>query len=70
MEFELGNVGVIYPNEKQSSDRKFRIRTNGEILHLDFVDPIIEMGGFNLDIDQVKLLVDTLNLILKNKLIE
>lgn len=70
MEFEIGNVGVIYPNEKQTSERKFRIRTDSEILHFDFIDPTIEMGGFYLEKDQVKLLIDTLNLILKNKLIE
>lgn len=70
MKFELGEIGVIYPNENDAKHREFNIRTDGEILHFDFVDRTIETGGFYLDKDQVKLLIDTLNLILKNKLIE
>lgn len=70
MEFELGTIGVIYPNENSSIDRKLKIRTDGEFLHFDFIDPNIETGCASFDKNQVKLMVDTLSLILKNKLIE
>ncbi|PSG87313.1 hypothetical protein [Aurantibacter aestuarii] len=70
MKTELGNIGVIYPNEESAQTRKFQIRTDGDILHFDFIDPKIDTGGFYLEKDQVKLLVDTLNVILKNKLME
>lgn len=70
MEFELGNITVIYPNENNGIDRKLKLRPTGEFLHFDFIDSNNEYGSMSLEKDQVKLLVDTLNLILKNKLIE
>ncbi|WP_298884679.1 hypothetical protein [uncultured Polaribacter sp.] len=70
MEVELGNVEVIYPNEDTAETRKFKIRTDGEILHFEFIDQKIESGSFHLEKEQVKLLVDTLKVILNNKLIE
>ena len=70
MKTELGDVGVIYPNEDTAQTRKFQIRTDGDILHFDFIDPKIDIGSFYMDKDQIKLLVDTLNVILKNKLLE
>lgn len=70
MKFELGEIGVIYPNENDAKHREFNIRTDGEFLQFDFIDKTDKSGGFTLDVDQVKLLIDTLNLILKNKLIK
>jgi hypothetical protein len=70
MEIDLFTIGVIYPNEQEAKERKFKLRTDGEILHFDFIDPVIETGSFYLDRDQVKILVDSLSMILKNKLIE
>lgn len=70
MEFELSNILVTYPNESSAESRKLKIRTNGEFLHLDFIDPSISNGSITLDKSQVKLLKDSLNLILNNNLIE
>lgn len=70
MQFELGNICVAYPNEDMGVERKLKLRPDSEVLHFDFIDTNNETGCMTLDKDQVELLVDTLKLILKNKLIE
>ena len=58
--FELGKVDVMYPNENDSKPRNFILRPDGEYLQFDFIDEIDKSGGFTLDVDQVKFLVDLL----------
>ena len=70
MEIELGDINVTYPNEVSPQARKFRIRTDGDILHFDFIDSKIDSANFFLEKEQVELLIDTLKLVLKNKLME
>jgi hypothetical protein len=70
MEFELGSITVTYPNENTGQTRKLKIRTDGEILHFDFIDPSLDAGCISLDKKEVELLSDTLKLVLKNKLID
>ena len=70
MEINLGNITVIYPNEKQGKDRKLNLFTDGDLLQINFIDDTLPSGGITLDLTQLELLSDTLNLIIKNKLIE
>jgi hypothetical protein len=70
MEINLGNITVVYPNEKQGTDRKLNLFTDGDLLHINFIDDTLPVGGITLDLTQLELLSDTLNLIIKNKLIE
>lgn len=70
MEIELFNVEVMYPNENENQTRKLKIRTEEDNLFIDFIDPKINSSSLILGKDQVEILVDTLKLILKNKLIE
>lgn len=70
MEIDLGNIVVIYPNEDTGSNRQLKIRTDGDILFFDFIDSKIAAGCFYLEKDKVELLVDTLKVILKNKLMD
>jgi len=70
METELFNVEVVYPNEDKPRTRKFKIRTEEGIIFFDFIDSKINSGSFYLEKDQVELLIDTLKVVLKNKLIE
>lgn len=70
MEFELGNIFVAYPSEDMGLERKLRLRPDSEVLHFDFLEINNVTGCMTLDKEQVELLIDTLKLILKNKLIE
>lgn len=69
MKFEIENVSVIYPDENEGFNRKMIIRDDCEFLQFDFIDEKKNSGGFTLDKSQVHLLRDTLNMIIKNKLI-
>lgn len=70
MEFDLGNISIMYPNENNPTDRQLKIRTDGEILHIDFIDPNLNTCSLVLDKKEARLLSGTLKLILNNKLIE
>lgn len=70
MEFDLGNISVMYPNENTTQLRKLIIRPDGEILHIDISDETRDSMSIVLEKHEVELLSDTLKLIVKNKLIE
>jgi hypothetical protein len=61
----------MYPDENDPVLRDLRLRPEGDYLHVDLIDKKNPMtGGFSLSVQEVKVLRDNLNTILKNKLIE
>ena len=70
MKFEIEDVNVIYPDEESGESRKLEIETNDESLRFNFIDKSKRTGSMFLNKKQVELLRDTLNIVLKNKLIE
>ena len=70
MEIDLGNVSSMYHDENSDKTRKLIIRTDGELLFIDIKSESNDSSCIILEKHQVKLLKDTLGLILKNNLIE
>ena len=71
MRFEIEDVSIIYPNEEDIVDRTLVIEDDISCLFLNFVDGTDErVGAMFLNKDQVILLRDTLNSIIKYKKIE
>ena len=71
MKIEIPNVSVIYPDEETGVTRTIEIEDDFENLQFNFTKKGENRpGGMSLDKSQVILLRDTLNLIIKNKLIE
>ncbi len=71
MKFEIDNIDVIYPDEDQGEQRNLEIEVDGEWLHFHFMDKKgLRPGGITLSKGQVKVLRDSLSLILKNELLD
>ena len=71
MRFEIEDVSIIYPNEEDIVDRTLVIEDDISCLSLNFVGDTDErVGAMFLNKDQVILLRDTLNSIIKYKKIE
>lgn len=69
MEINFDMVNVIYPNENSPELRKVNIVANGENLQINILDDTLDSICISLEKHEVELLSDTLNLILKNKLV-
>lgn len=70
MKIEIPDVGVIYPNEETSTNRTLIMQDDFELLQFTFAyrnehSP----GGMTLNKEQMILLRDSLNLMIKNKLV-
>lgn len=70
MEINFSSVDVIYPNEKNPQPRKVTLHTDGEYLQINIFDDTLDSIGIALDKQELKLLSDSLQLILKNNLIK
>lgn len=70
MEINLDNISVIYPNETNPQPRKVSLHTDGEYLQINILDDTLDSISVTLDKQELELLSDSLQLILKNNLIE
>ncbi|REG92993.1 hypothetical protein [Flavobacterium aquicola] len=70
MEINLNNISVIYPNETNPQPRKVNFTADGEFLSINILDDTKDSIGISLEKQEVELLIDTLQLILKHNLIE
>lgn len=71
MKFEIEEVSVLYPNEDCGVKRKIVIEDDFDILHIRMIDNSDSSEGtISLTKAQMNLLKDSLNVIIKNKLIE
>lgn len=70
MKIEIENISVLLPKEQFSSNSKMTIRDDLEFLHFDFSLEDEENDlTITLDKQQVSMLRDALNMVIKNKLI-
>ncbi len=69
MKIEIENISVMYPNENSSTLRNISLNEDGEFLHIQIND-LKTHGSLTFDKNQLKLLRDSLNIFLNNKLID
>lgn len=73
MQIRIENITSLYHDEESGVNRDLELRIDGDVLHLDIEDRG-EHNNFgatvSLDREQVKILRDSLDLILKNKLLD
>lgn len=70
MEINLGNHSVMYPDENSPQPREVNLTVSGEFLQINILDRVKNSVGITFDKKELKLLSDSLRLILKNNLIE
>jgi len=71
MKIEIPEVEIIYPNEDTAKNRTLSIANDSEDLQIAFLSTSDDnSGAMILNKSQVILLRDTLNMFIKNKLIE